>query len=50
MCGPNLRQGQGEEYEPNIHGGYQHIIPAEWAEWDYLNAQWQMRRRLKYRR
>ena len=41
----------GEEYveepfkRPPHQGGYQHITPEEWAEYDWAMAAWQRRRR-----
>jgi hypothetical protein len=41
----------GEEYvedpfkRPPHHGGYPHITPQEWAEFDRAMADWQARRR-----
>jgi hypothetical protein len=42
----------GVPYDPKNpeHGGYQHITPEEWAQWDRDNAAWQALRRALYRR
>jgi hypothetical protein len=38
-----------EEYDPQKpeHGGYQHITPEEWAEYDRAMKEWQQLRRTR---
>jgi hypothetical protein len=52
-AGERYARELGEVYDPRRnpeHGGYQHITPQEWAEWDRLNAEWQARRRERYQK
>ena len=53
-AGRRYAQSIGEDYDPNPftrpphQGGYQHIIEAEWREFDRAMAAWQQRRRERY--
>ena len=46
LRGEQYARSIGEEYDPEHcphHGGYRHITPADWAEWDRAVAAWQLR-------
>src|SRR5262245_13014586 len=38
---------KGNLVRPRHQGGYQHITPEEWAEYDRAMAEWQATRRMK---